>query len=188
MPYDFVRKRLSILVAHNEQRLLITKGALHNVLSVCTAVEAQGQSVPLARWREQIEQRFAELSEQGFRTLGLAYRHLSEHANLTRADESEMTFLGFLVFADPPKEHIREIISQLRQPGIRLKIITGDNRYVAAHVATEVFGINPCLVTGTELRHLSDAALRQRASEVDVFAEVEPNQKELFWPCARPVT
>lgn len=89
-----------------------------------------------------------------------------------------MTFLGFLLFADPPRAGIAQPIEQLKALGIGLKIITGDNRLVAANVARQVFGSEPAVLTGTELRHLSDEALRQRASGVNVFAEVEPNQKE----------
>lgn len=179
VPYDFVRKRLSILVRHNGKKLMITKGALNNVLEVCTTVDVNGQSkTSLAELQTKIESRFGELSEQGFRVLGIAYRETDFNSQMTKADEREMTFLGFLIFDDPPRESVPETIGQLKELGIRLKVITGDNRLVAAHVAREVFGFDPSVLTGAELRHLSDEALRQRASGVDVFAEVEPNQKE----------
>ena len=183
VPYDFVRKRLSILVAQGERQLLITKGALSNVLEICSTVELVGQAATsIADWRERIQGGFAELSRQGFRTLGLAYREVAGSAqsigHFSKDDERDMTFLGFLVFADPPKTGIAQTIEQLRNLGIALKVITGDNRHVAAHVAEQVYGLNPRLIAGTELHQLSDDALRQRAGEVDVFAEVEPNQKE----------
>ena len=178
VPYDFVRKRLSILVEHEGRRLMITKGAFANVLDVCSTVETRGLAVPLDTRRAALGERFAEFSAQGMRTLGLAYRELTNDAPLHKADEHDLIFLGFLVFADPPKAGIAATIKQLRALGISLKIITGDNQLVAAHVAEQVFGAKPLLLTGAELHHLSDEALRQRAPYVDVFAEVEPNQKE----------
>jgi Mg2+-importing ATPase len=179
VPYDFVRKRLSILIEQGGRKLMITKGALSNVLEVCTAVDAGGQSkAGLADMRGTIESRFQELSEQGFRVLGLAWREGEFDSRMTKADECEMTFLGFLAFDDPPREGLLETIGQLKEMGIGLKVISGDNRLVAAHVARQVFGFEPRVLTGTALHQLSDEALRQRVSDVDVFAEVEPNQKE----------
>jgi Mg2+-importing ATPase len=177
-PYDFVRKRLSILIERDGRRLMITKGALSNVLDVCESVEIQGEATDLAGWHDRIEHRFAELSEQGYRTLGIAYREVGSNSRMTKEDEQGMTFLGFLVFADPPKEGIVQTISHLKELGVNLKVITGDNRLVAAKVAEQVFGFSPRILAGAELHHLSDEALRQRAGEVDVFAEIEPNQKE----------
>jgi Mg2+-importing ATPase len=183
VPYDFVRKRLSILIEkdgieRDGRQLMVTKGALSNVLAVCTSVEAQGGATDLAGWHDRIQHRFAELSEQGSRTLGIAYREADFNSHMTKEDEHGMTFLGFLVFADPPKEGIVQTISQLKDLGVGLKVITGDNRFVAATIAEHVFRFRPRVLAGAELHHLSDDALRQRAGEVDVFAEVEPNQKE----------
>ncbi len=177
-PYDFVRKRLSILIEQDGRRLMITKGALSNVLDVCDSVEIQGEATDLAGWHDRIERRFAELSQQGYRTLGIAYREVAFDSPMTKEDEQGMTFLGLLVFADPPKEGIVQTIGHLKELGVNLKVITGDNRLVAAKVAEHVFGFSPRMLAGAELHHLSDDALRQRVGEVDVFAEVEPNQKE----------
>lgn len=179
VPYDFIRKRLSILVAKDGQRLMVTKGALSKVLEVCSSVETSNQgSAALAEWRAQIERRFAELSNQGFRTLGLAYRASQLDSRLTKEDEAGMTFLGFLAFFDPPKAGIVEAIGQLKQLGISLKLITGDNRLVATSVARQVIGADPNVLIGADLHQMSIEALRQRVNEIDVFAEVEPNQKE----------
>ncbi len=133
-PYDFVRKRLSLLVDDHGSTLIITKGALANVVEVCNFVELPaGDIVPIASQHELITRRFTELSEQGYRVLGLASRKLSV-TRISNSDEREMTFLGFLVFFDPPKAGIGETLSQLEQLGIGLKIITGDNRAVARTV------------------------------------------------------
>ena len=180
LPYDFVRKRLSILATDGSRRLLVTKGALDNVVAVCSrALRADGECVPLADEKADIERQFHSLSEQGLRALGLARRELPERASgLTKSDETEMTFVGFLVLRDPPKAGIVETIRELEDLGVRLKMITGDNALVAANIARQV-GLNDAvLLTGSELRQLSDEALVQRAPTVDVFAQIEPNQKE----------
>lgn len=178
IPYDFIRKRLSVLVADRGVQRLITKGALTQVLECCSHAESStGQIVDLASQRTGIDRRFAELSSQGLRVLGLAIRNV-ETSRITKADEHDMTFLGFLAFADPPKADAPETLKQLRDLGVELKIITGDNRAVAATVSRRVGIESPIIVTGSDLRRLSDEAIRQRAREADVFAEVEPNQKE----------
>jgi len=178
IPYDFLRKRLGILVEDGGRHVLITKGALANVLEVCTSVVAPDSAVlPITSQRAQIEQHFAELSEQGFRVLGLASRAI-DAPHISRADEQGLTFLGFLVFFDPPKPGIAETLGELRQLGISLKIITGDNRAVATALSRQVGMADPAVLTGQELRHTSDAALRKLVNDIVIFAEVEPNQKE----------
>jgi Mg2+-importing ATPase len=132
----------------------------------------------LAPLREQIQQRFEALSGKGFRALGIGYRNVGSDSVITKEHESGMTFLGFLVFFDPPKPGMIETIGQLEHLGISLKIITGDNRWVAAHVSQQVGLPNPQLLTGSDLRNMSDEALLKRVNGVDIFAEVEPNQKE----------
>lgn len=178
IPYDFIRKRLSVRIAQGGERLLITKGALANVLECCTTAEtAAGTQVDLAALRPAIDRRFAELSEEGLRVLGLAIR-VDDAPHISKADERDMTFLGLLVFADPPKADAKETLAQLRDLGVSLKIITGDNRAVAASISRRVGIDTPTIVTGSDLRTLSEEALRLRARDADVFAEVEPNQKE----------
>jgi Mg2+-importing ATPase len=178
LPYDFVRKRLSVRIRQHGRRLLITKGALANVLECCTSAEISGSTLEdLESRRAEIDRQFAEMSAQGLRVLGLAVRE-DDAPHLTKADERDMTFLGFLVFADPPKSDAKETLQQLRDLGVGLKIITGDNRAVAASISHRVGLEAPVIVTGSDLRTLSDEAVRQRANEADVVAEVEPNQKE----------
>ncbi len=178
VPYDFVRKRLSILVEKDGQRVMVTKGALANVLESCSHAEVDGHVVPIDAWREKIQERLASFSEQGIRTLGLAYRESVAESRISKDAEQGMTFLAFLPFTDLPREEIVQTIARLKQLGIDLKVITGDNRMVSAALAEKVYGYRPKIMTGAELHQLSNEALRQRAREVNVFAEVEPNQKE----------
>jgi Mg2+-importing ATPase len=179
IPYDFIRKRLSILVSKNEGPLMVMKGALPNVLDVCSSAEiAEGRVVDMVTVKEQILQHFAEFSHKGFRTLGVAYRDILPGTFITKEHETGMTFLGFLILFDPPKPGIIETIRQLKQLGVSLKIISGDNRLLAANVSQQVKLLNPHILTGGDLHRMSDEALLQRVHDVDVFAEVEPNHKE----------
>jgi Mg2+-importing ATPase len=179
VPYDFIRKRLSILISNNGTHLLVTKGALPNVLDVCSTVEISGGTiVDMTTVRERIQDRFEVLSSKGFRTLGIAYRDVSSDSVITKDHEAGMTFVGFLVLFDPPKPGIAETLGQLKQLGVSLKIITGDNRLVSANISQQVGLPNPRMLSGSDLNKMSDEALLKRVNEVDVFAEVEPNQKE----------
>lgn len=178
IPYDFIRKRQSVRVQQNGEKLLITKGALANVLDCCTsATSPTGETIELNSLRAGIHQRFEEMSAHGLRVLGIAVRAW-DAPHVTKADEHDMIFVGFLVFADPPKADAKETIAQLRDLGVGLKVITGDNRAVAASISQRVGITSPTIVTGTDLRNMSDAAITQRALEADIFAEIEPNQKE----------
>ena len=179
VPYDFIRKRLSILVSKDNTNLMVTKGALQNVLAVCAQVEtSEGTTVQITSVEQQIQQRFEEFSSQGFRVLGIAYRDIGSDKLITKDSEVGMIFLGFLVLFDPAKPKIAETISELKHLGISLKIVTGDNRLVASNISQQVGFPNPRILAGPELRVLSDEALLGQVNEVDVFAEVEPNQKE----------
>ncbi len=179
IPYDFIRKRLSILVSHDDAHLMVTKGALPNVLAACSTAETAGGIIAdIATVRERIQQHFEEYSSKGFRTLGIAYRNMGSVTHIGKNDEAGMTFLGFLVLFDPPKPNIIETITSLRKLGVSLKIITGDNRLVAANLSQQIGLTNTKTITGSELRQMSDGALLMHVGEADVFAEIEPNQKE----------
>jgi Mg2+-importing ATPase len=181
VPYDFVRKRLSVVVRRvANPPYLITKGALDNVLAVCSQMQ-QGETVaPLDQaHRAEIQQRFAAWSEQGFRVLGVAVRQGIDKARAyTRDDEKDMTFAGFLLFFDPPKPRVQETIAGLAGQGVGLKIITGDNHLVALHTAQAVGLEVTGVLTGAALDNLRDEALWQAVERTNLFAEVDPNQKE----------
>jgi Mg2+-importing ATPase len=179
IPYDFLRKRLSILVSHDNSHLMVTKGALHDVLAVCSSAAAgEGTIVDIAAANDRIQGHFAELSGNGFRTLGVAYKDMGPEVRISKDQEAGMTFSGFLVLFDPPKPNIIETITSLKNLGVSLKIITGDNHLVAANVSQQMGLSNTQILTGPDLNQLSDAALLNRVASVDVFAEIEPNQKE----------
>jgi P-type Mg2+ transporter len=179
VPYDFIRKRLSVLMIVDDHHVLITKGAVDNVLAACSSVEnADGTIVKLETLRSAIQDRYQALSNDGLRTLGVAYRMMDSTEIIAKTAETEMVFLGFLVLRDPPKADIAQTVKQLKSLGVGLKMITGDNRLVAANVARHVGLAADCILAGGEIQKMSNEALRQRANASDVFAEIEPNQKE----------
>jgi Mg2+-importing ATPase len=181
IPYDFLRKRLTIVVerADEAEALFITKGALRNVLEICTQVRLGGVEQPLDEpARQELERRFAAWSEQGYRVLGLASKRLASRPVYQREDECEMLFEGFLLFFDPPKAGVTETLAALRELGVRVKIITGDNALVARHVAIAVGIAAERVLTGAEIDASHDEALWHLVEQVDLFAEVDPNQKE----------
>lgn len=179
IPYDFSRKRLSVLVRHEDMGVHIVKGAFNEVLSVCSYVEGSGIELePIASRKTTIVALFEKLSRQGYRSLAVAYRTHAVDAPLVHKDECGMVFLGFLTFMDPPKQSAIQSVRELENHGIQCKMVTGDNRFVAAHVAGTLGVLSPeALLTGAEVDELSDTALQLRALEIDVFAEVDPNQK-----------
>jgi len=179
-PYDFIRKRLSILLSEpaSGKRIVVTKGALNNVLAVCSKVEMEnGDIIPLEGVRGDIQKKFEEYSNLGYRTLGVAYKedieslHEGEH-------EVDLVFLGFITLFDPLKPNIVKTIGELKELGVQLKIITGDNRFIAANVVDQLGIENPLIMTGPQLHQTGADALVKLAADVTIFAEVEPNQKE----------
>jgi Mg2+-importing ATPase len=179
IPYDFLRKRLSISVIHGDSHLMVTKGALTNILEVCSSAEtSEGTTVDIATIQNQIEKSFEEFSNQGYRTLGLAYKNIASQSPINKSDEKNMTFLGFLTLFDPPKANIAETIASLKKLGVSLKVITGDNHLVAASISKKMGLKDNKIITGPQLYQMSDGALLRRVGTIDVFAEIEPNQKE----------
>jgi P-type Mg2+ transporter len=179
VPYDFIRKRLSVLVAREGLSVMVTKGALPNVVAACASAEtADGTVVDISGVRDGILARLDEFGARGYRTLGVARRDLGSGTRIGKDDEAGMVFLGFLVLDDPVKEGIAETVRELGSLGISLKIVTGDNALVAAEAARRIGLPAPRIVTGPELAGISNEALVLQAGRADVFAEVEPNQKE----------
>jgi len=179
IPYDFLRKRLSIAVTHGDAHLMVTNGALTNILDVCTSSEtSEGKIVEIASIQDQIQQQFSEFSNQGFRTIGIAYKNMPSESLISKNDETEMTFLGFITLFDPPKPNITDTIDRLKKLGVSLKIITGDNHLVAASLSKKMGLSDTKIISGPELRQMSDGALLTQVGRVNIFAEIEPNQKE----------
>lgn len=185
-PYDFIRKRLSIMLAEpavnagdTPKHIMITKGALTNILGICTKAEMEdGKIVDIKEVSESIEKQFEEYSGKGYRTLGIAYKNIETESTIEDELEADMIFLGFIILFDPLKENIVETIQNLKNLGVSLKIITGDNRLIAKNIISQLGNENAKILTGPEIHNLSDGALLKKAGDVSIFAEVEPNEKE----------
>lgn len=180
IPYDFQRKRLTVVVdlPERDEHLVVTKGAFDTVLACCDRIGAGADAVPLddAR-RARLADFVAGKGAEGIRVLAVATRILPPKPRYEVQDETAMCFAGFLLFADPLKAGIRDTLDALRRLGISVKIITGDNRHVAGHVARAV-GLDPKVITGADLLRAPDEALWHLAEECNVFAEADPQQKE----------
>ena len=177
VPYDFNRKRITVLVSNENKHIMISKGALLNILPTCSLAETLQGIIEISQAKESIIQRFEELSQQGLRVLGISYKEI-DSTTMKKIDEMDMIFLGFLVLYDPLKNGIVDTIKSLKDLGISLKVITGDNRLVASNLGSQIGLSNSKILTGMELAHLSDEALYQQVNNIDIFSEVEPNQKE----------
>jgi len=182
IPYDFLRRRLTIVVAADDapsQHLFVTKGAFSNVLDICSSLDLDGVDVPLdARRRAALEEVFKAKGARGFRVLAVATSKVGAKKHYGRDDERGMTFRGFLVFHDPPKAEAQRTILDLNRLGIRIKVISGDNRHVTAHLAAAVGLDAKSILTGEELAALKDEALWHLAPRTDLFVEIDPQQKE----------
>lgn len=179
IPYDFIRKRLSIVVQQGPDLLLIMKGALTNVLDTCSSMETtDGSSLPVTKeLSKRITDKFISCSQEGYRVLGLAYKKVQTE-KVKREDEREMTFLGFILLEDPLKESALDSIRRLDDLAVKVKIITGDNRFAAAHAAQKLGMTDLRILTGEEMSALTPEALVIKARATDIFAEIEPQQKE----------
>ncbi len=182
IPYDFIRRRLTIVAAPEgeaRRRLIVTKGAFATVLDVCSTVLVNGAASALDdAKRARLERFFQTKGEQGFRVLAVATRMIDARARYDREDEKDMTFRGFLVFHDPPKAEAEKVVRDLARLGVRIKVISGDNRYVVAHLGKAI-GLDPAsMLTGAQLAELDEEALWRLAPQTDLFVEIDPQLKE----------
>ncbi|HEY4121021.1 MAG TPA: magnesium-translocating P-type ATPase [Byssovorax sp.] len=178
IPFDFERRRVSVVVERDGARLLVTKGAPEHVLSVCSSCVVDGRTLPLDdAAREVALEVFRDLGARGYRVLGVATKPLATDATFAKDDESALVFQGFVAFVDPPRDDAAAAIEDLARAGVRVKVVTGDNELVAAHVCERVGISSPRVLLGSEIASLTDPALFQRVEDTDVFARVSPAQK-----------
>ena len=176
IPFDFVRKRVSVVVEEAGVIRLLTKGAFSHVLEDCTLLD---DGTPLDdEGRAALRERYDDWSAKGIRVLAVASATMERQDSYSRDDEHDLRFAGFLTFIDSPKEGAAEAIAALAALGVRVKLITGDGKRVSQHVA-QLVGLSPeRVLTGAELDELHDEALWHAAERTDLFVEVDPNQKE----------
>jgi Mg2+-importing ATPase len=178
IPFDFSRKRLSVVVRRGQESLLVTKGEAESVFAICQTVMAGGSPQPFDESRRaQAAATFQKLSAGGFRVLGVAFRKVDQQDSYTTAVETDMTLAGFAAFLDPPKEGIAAVLETLRQNGVAVVIMTGDNQYVTQKVAHDVGLKTDRIVAGDQVDAMDDGALAYQAENGAIFARVSPEQK-----------
>ena len=178
IPFDFERRRVSIVVERETERLLITKGAPESVLPVCSRYEFNGQQYPLDEdSRARSEATYRALCARGFRMLAVAYVAVPLREIYRATDESDLVLAGFLTFSDPPLDTAKLALEALRRDGVEVKVLTGDNELVTRHICGQVGLTDGRIVLGNELERMSDPALAHVVEQTSLFARVSPAQK-----------
>ncbi len=180
IPFDFIRKRVSVVVVKNQDRILVTKGAPEEVLKVCTRISRMGVSEPFTgEWHARAEGLYETLSSEGFRVLAVASKEVADdRAIYTMDDETALTLHGFVAFIDPPKETARESLDMLRDAGVAVKIITGDNELVTRYVCAALEFPISRIIEGSEIARMDSDTLASAVEQADIFTRVSPPQKE----------
>lgn len=178
IPFDFERRRLSIVVERGGDRTLITKGAPEGIFDLCSHYESDGDVKKFdSEARSRVESVFDGFSQRGMRVLAVAYKTVKIEKAYRKDAEFDLTFAGFLTFADPPLDSAARALHALHDDGVRVKILTGDNELVAAYVCEQVGLVSERIVLGGELDGMSDTALAHVAENTHIFARVSPMQK-----------
>ena len=183
IPYSFENKILSVIVKtgsdFSNKNFMVTKGAFESIVNICDSYEKSDNSFGnISEIKSQIFDLFDEFSSKGYRVLGLSYKILSDDSDFQKEKAIGMIFKGFLLFIDPLKEDIKDVISQMNNIGVSLKMITGDNEEIAKNIGSQI-GLNPeKILLGQDLSSYSISQLNKKVLDIDIFAEISPNQKE----------
>ncbi|MGZ3774340.1 MAG: magnesium-translocating P-type ATPase [Pseudobdellovibrionaceae bacterium] len=181
--YDFTRKRLTVIIEKDgdPSNLLITKGAASHVLAICSSTLVNKESTTLTpNLRNQIEERIKRWGDEGVRVLALATRGVKNQNSYSKNDEADLMLRGFLLFNDEIHLDARNALGILKKLGVKLKIMTGDNRYVSKSVAAKVGLQVNNILTGEEINGLTQQALQQKVLSTELFVELDPSQKEII--------
>lgn len=180
IPFDYTRKRMSVVVKYENDYKMITKGAIEEILKCCKNVKYKDQIIELdEKLIKQIEVNANNLSNVGMQVIALAEKKEYPGAeNFNSESETEMTFVGYVAFLDPPKKGVKETIIKLKKAGVKTKILTGDNAYATKNICNIVGLRSDNIIIGSQLDEMSDEELKEKIEEVDVFARLNPMQKE----------
>jgi P-type Mg2+ transporter len=179
IPFDFSRKRMSVVVERKGKRMLVTKGAPEEIFRACSHFQNGSRTVPLnLKTLDRIKYHYLELSRDGYRVLAVASRETRKPSGYNKSDETNLTLMGFVAFLDPPKEDVREIITELHDIGIEVKVITGDNELVTRKICDEIGLPVKGVLLGSDVQNLQDDALRIRVERTTIFARFSPDQKD----------
>lgn len=180
IPFDFTRKRISVVLQQGGQRILIAKGAPEEIIKACSYCENVDKIPNLtSELQRKIKQKYYDLSSEGFRVLGVSYKIVKEEKPVYSVnDERDMVFMGFVAFLDPPKETARKSLQLLRKDGVNLKILTGDNELVTKKTCQQLGFKIKGVVLGDEIAQMHDDALAREVEEANIFARITPAQKD----------
>ncbi len=179
IPFDYMRKRASIVVKNNKNESVIVKGALEEIVKVCDMALINGQEVPInKKIIASVNEKAEEMAKEGMQVIALCVKHEYEGVGIfDEEDEKDLTLIGLIAFLDPPKPSAEVTIKKLKEYGVDIKILTGDNAFATQNICNAV-GIKSRIVTGKEIDELSDYELSKLVEEVDIFARMNPIQKE----------
>ena len=179
IPFDFTRRRLSVVVSDGKKKQLITKGAVEEILSICTMVDYNGEVSEITKEiKKNVIELSKELNKQGLRVVAVAQKNeIAGIEKFSVKDESKMVLIGFVGFLDPPKESAKGAIARLNEDGIRVIVLTGDNEYVTKAICDKVNINTDKIILGSKIDKLSDAALRRTLKKTNVYAKLSPIQK-----------
>ena len=180
IPFDFSRRRLSVILQNKQKEVqMITKGAVEEILAICTQVEENGKVMSITSdIKQKIKKMTKELNEDGLRVIAVCIKNIVEETQgFSRDDESKMTLVGFVGFLDPPKKSAKDEIERLNRDGIRVMVLTGDNEYVTKAICKKVNINTDKIVLGSKIDKLSDTALKRLLKKTNVFAKLSPIQK-----------
>jgi len=178
IPFDFVRRRMSVVVKKQKERLLITKGAPEEVFRVCKSYEIKGKAKLLAsKDKEKITRLYHKLSIEGYRVLAVAVKKVRLKQAYNKNDESELHLLGFVAFLDPAKKGVKEVIKEMHNAGIEIKILTGDNELVTKKICDDISLEVKGILLGNDINNLTDDALKVKVEKTTIFAKFSPEQK-----------
>ncbi|MGG7325582.1 magnesium-translocating P-type ATPase [Clostridium baratii] len=180
IPFDFSRKRMSVVLKDKNSKIqLITKGAIEEMLDISSYVEDDGKVLPLTKEiREKIIKTVNKLNSEGMRVIGIAQKTENQgREEFSVNDEKDMVLMGYMGFLDPPKETTTKAIKALKDYGVGVKVLTGDNEAVTACVCSQVGIKNKKILLGSEIENMDDSELQKKVEETDIFAKLSPNQK-----------
>jgi Mg2+-importing ATPase len=177
IPFEYQRRMMSVVVRNNGNNIFITKGAPESVIPRCKLVEVSGKEEKMDDVLESIEGKFSRLSQQGYRVLAVAYRSADAKKAYTVEDERGLVFLGFLIFTDPRKKDAHQAVTKLKEMGVDVKILTGDNELVASKICAEIDVPVKRTVSGSDLIQMSETELRGVVEDTTIFARITPEQK-----------
>lgn len=181
IPYDFERRRSSMVVKNADKKIIITKGAPEAIMEICTQYELNGKISKDENTKNLIIEKFQDLSKDGFRVLSICYRDVTdepEKSNYERTEEKNMTFIGFLSFLDPAKDTVKTTLIELEKLGIEIKILTGDNELLTEKICRDIDLNVKGTITGEMIDKLDDIKLGKQLSNLTIFARIDPIQKE----------